>query len=46
VDGALEKGEIIEPNEGNKARYQERYEMYLELQTSTREISHKLARTN
>lgn len=46
VDGALEKGEIIEPNGSNKARYQERYGMYLELQTSTREISHKLARTN
>jgi xylulokinase len=46
VDGALEKGEIIEPNKSNKARYQERYEMYLELQASTREISHKLARTN
>jgi len=46
VDGALEKGEVIEPNEGNTARYQERYEMYLELQKSTREISHKLARTN
>jgi xylulokinase len=46
VDGALEKGEVIEPNKGNKARYQERYEMYLELQASTRDISHKLARTN
>lgn len=46
VDGALEKGEIIEPNKNNKARYQERYEMYLELQASTQEISHKLARTN
>ena len=46
VDSALEKGEVIEPNKGNKARYQERYEMYLELQASTRDISHKLARTN
>lgn len=46
VEGALEKGEIIEPNSANKARYQERYEMYLELQKTTADISHKLARTN
>jgi xylulokinase len=46
VSGALEKGEIIEPNPANRTKYQERYEMYLELAKSTRENSHKLARTN
>jgi xylulokinase len=45
VEGALEQGEIINPNPANKDRYLERYAAYLELQIATVEISHKLART-
>jgi xylulokinase len=46
VEGALEQGEVISPNSSHKERYHERYEMYLELQRGTQEISHKLARVN
>jgi xylulokinase len=45
VEGALEQGEIIDPNPANKDRYLERYSAYLELQMETTKISHKLART-
>ncbi len=45
VKGALEAGEIIEPNLKNRVLYLDRYEMYKELQISTVDISHKLAWT-
>ena len=44
VNGALEQGEVISPNSSHLKRYQERFEMYLELQSSSQNISHKLAR--
>ena len=46
VKGALEQGEVISPNPNNRERYLDRYEAFIELQGSTREISHKLARVN
>jgi xylulokinase len=46
VKGALEQGEVISPNSANRQRYLDRYQEFIELQGSTREISHKLARVN
>jgi xylulokinase len=46
VKGALEQGEVISPTPAAHDLYLEKYEIYLQLQGDTREISHKLARVN
>lgn len=45
VLGALEEGEMIEPNAANVAIYQERYQDFLELTEVTRPIVHRIARS-
>ncbi len=45
VKGALEAGEVIEPNLKNESLYSDRFEMYKELQQSTINVSHRLAQT-
>lgn len=45
VKGALEAGEVIEPNPKNESLYSDRFEMYKELQQSTINVSHRLAQT-
>ena len=46
VRGSLEQGEVISPTPANHDMYLEKYEIYIQLQGDTREISHKLARVN
>jgi len=46
VKGALEQGEVISPTPAAHDLYLEKYEIYLQLQGDTRDISHKLARVN
>lgn len=46
VAGALEKGEVISPNPDNIALYEERFQQFLELSSSSTPISHSLARSS